>query len=649
MAHVRGSGDDGTDTITNVERLRFTDQTVDLTDTTAPTVTDRTPAANATNVATNSNITATFSEPVTGVNANTFRVTNSAGTAVSAVVTYNAATRTATLNPNANLLDDRTYTVQLTNGIRDTSGNTLAPTTWNFTTTGPAPSVTGRTPAANATNVAINSNITATFSEPVTGVNANTFRVTNSAGTAVSAVVTYNAATRTATLNPNANLLADRTYTVQLTNGIRDLQGNALPATTWNFTTAGAAPSVTGRTPAANARNVATNSNITATFSEPVTGVNANTFRVTNSAGTAVSAVVTYNAATRTATLNPNANLLDDRTYTVQLTNGIRDLQGNALPATTWTFTTAGPAPSVTGRTPAANARNVATNSNITATFSEPVTGVNANTFRVTNSAGTAVTAVVTYNSTTRTATLNPNANLLTDRTYTVQLTSGIRDLQGQALPATTWNFTTQAGPGIAGRTPAVNGTNVATNRDLAVTFSEPVRGVSASTVTLKTSAGKLVPATVKYDAAKRTATVKPKAILASSTRFTVSLTNGITDVNGNRLAASSWSFKTESRPTVSKRTHAAGAKSINRSSNVSVKFSEAVSGVSRSSFKLVDSKGKTVSAKVSYNSRTKTATLNPSSKLKANATYKIRLSSSIKDASGNRLSATNWSFRTGR
>src|SRR6185312_2574122 len=297
VAHVRGSGDDGTDTITNVERLRFTDQTVDLTDTTAPTVTDRTPAANATNVVTNSNITATFSEPVTGVDANTFRVTNSAGTAVTAAVSYDAATRTATLNPNANLLADRTYTVQLTNGIQDLQGNALPATTWNFTTAGPAPSVTGRTPAANATNVATNSNITATFSEPVTGVNATTFRVTNSAGTAVTAAVSYDAATRTATLNPNANLLADRTYTVQLTNGIRDLQGNALPATTWNFTTAGPAPSVTGRTPAANARNVVTNSNITATFSEPVTGVNATTFRVTNSAGTAVTAAVSYDAA----------------------------------------------------------------------------------------------------------------------------------------------------------------------------------------------------------------------------------------------------------------------------------------------------------------------------------------------------------------
>ena len=182
--------------------------------------------------------------------------------------------------------------------------------------------MTGRTPAANATNVATNSNITATFSEAMTGINATTMQLTNPAGVVVPATLSWNAGTNTVTLNPSANLAVNTSYSVTLTSGIRDLQGNALPATTWNFTTE-AGPSITGRTPAVNATNVATNSNITATFSEAVTGVNATTFRVTNSAGTAVTAALSYNAATRTVTLNPNA-LLTNRTYTVRLTNASR-------------------------------------------------------------------------------------------------------------------------------------------------------------------------------------------------------------------------------------------------------------------------------------------------------------------------------------
>ena len=61
-----------------------------------------------------------------------------------------------------------------------TAGQALAATTWTFTTEA-GPSITGRTPAVNATNVAANGNITATFSEPFTGINAGTVRVTNSA------------------------------------------------------------------------------------------------------------------------------------------------------------------------------------------------------------------------------------------------------------------------------------------------------------------------------------------------------------------------------------------------------------------------------------------------------------------------------------
>ena len=56
------------------------------------------------------------------------------------------------------------------------------------------------------------------------------------------------------------------------------------------------------------------------------------------------------------------------------------------------------------------------------------------------------------------------------------------------------------------------------------------------------------VPAAVRYDAASRTATIDPSAALKARTRYTVSLTDGITDAAGNRLAATSWSFTTAAK-----------------------------------------------------------------------------------------------------
>jgi hypothetical protein len=96
-----------------------------------PTVTARTPAPAAQGVRRTGNVTATFSEPVTGTGTATF-VLRLGGKVVPAAVSYNAGTRVVTLNPTAPLAVGRTYTATLS-GIRDVAGNTMAPTAWSFT------------------------------------------------------------------------------------------------------------------------------------------------------------------------------------------------------------------------------------------------------------------------------------------------------------------------------------------------------------------------------------------------------------------------------------------------------------------------------------------------------------------------------------
>ncbi len=100
-------------------------------DTTGPSVTSVTPAADATDVAATTKPKVTFSEPVTAstVNTSTVKLTNDLGAAVSATVAYDAPTRTATLTPAANLAGGRTYTLTVdggANGVKDTAGNAMA-------------------------------------------------------------------------------------------------------------------------------------------------------------------------------------------------------------------------------------------------------------------------------------------------------------------------------------------------------------------------------------------------------------------------------------------------------------------------------------------------------------------------------------------
>jgi uncharacterized protein len=172
---------------------------------------------------------------VANVGANTV-VLRLGATVVPASVVYNNTTRTVTVNPNANLAADRTYTLAVSS-VRDTAGNSMAFTSWQFTT-GPAPTVISVTPAIGATNASRTANITVRYSEPVTGVSTGTvvLRRGGLTGPVVAAVVTYNATTRTATLNPSSTLAAFTTYTVA-TSSVRDLAGNPLAFRSWTFRT----------------------------------------------------------------------------------------------------------------------------------------------------------------------------------------------------------------------------------------------------------------------------------------------------------------------------------------------------------------------------------------------------------------------------
>ncbi|WP_211879975.1 Ig-like domain-containing protein, partial [Pseudarthrobacter albicanus] len=201
-----------------------------------------TPAAGAFSVSQTANLTATLSEAVRGVTGTNFQLRLGA-TLVPAAVSYNPLTKVATLNPNGNLTADRVYRVTVS-GISDLAGNTMVTTSWSFTT-GPAPTITGTTPVPGATAVRRNSNVTARFSEAITGFAvAGKVRINLvSTGAPVTAVVSFDPLTRVLTINPNASLASNIQYRVTITGGttgVRDLAGNPLTTRTWTFTTGSA-------------------------------------------------------------------------------------------------------------------------------------------------------------------------------------------------------------------------------------------------------------------------------------------------------------------------------------------------------------------------------------------------------------------------
>ena len=118
-------------------------------DTTPPTISTRNPAADATDVAADTDVEVGFSEPMNPatIDGTSFRLRKQgAGADVPASVSYAGAT--ATLDPNADLDPGAVYEVTVAGSVEDTAGNPLgADDTWSFTTANAALSFTDTTSA----------------------------------------------------------------------------------------------------------------------------------------------------------------------------------------------------------------------------------------------------------------------------------------------------------------------------------------------------------------------------------------------------------------------------------------------------------------------------------------------------------------------
>jgi hypothetical protein len=106
-----------------------------------------------------------------------------------------------------------------------------------------------------------------------------------------------------------------------------------------------------------------------------------------------------------------------------------------------------GTPPTVTSTFALDSATGVSINETTTATFSEAMDPATIDTAHFTVAAGlTAVTGTVTYDVPNETAIFAPTGNLAVGTLYTATITTGVKDLAGNALAANkVWTFTTAA------------------------------------------------------------------------------------------------------------------------------------------------------------------------------------------------------------
>jgi hypothetical protein len=104
--------------------------------------------------------------------------------------------------------------------------------------------------------------------------------------------------------------------------------------------------------------------------------------------------------------------------------------------------------------------------------------------------------------------------------------------------------------PMVVGRSIATNATNVATFAALTVQFDRPVAGVHQNTFGIRDSRGRIIPATITYDATTSRATLLPTRLLEPNSVYRVGLSESIRDESRASLRWTAWSFRTGSEAT---------------------------------------------------------------------------------------------------
>ncbi|MCR6719800.1 MAG: Ig-like domain-containing protein [Chitinophagaceae bacterium] len=412
------------------------------------------------------------------------------------------------IQPTTSLSYETLYTITLdggSGGITDENGNALAADFTSSFTTAPfvdnvAPEVVSVTPVANATGVPVAANATVVFSEDmnINSLSELNFEIRTAGGLLVPITLTYNPATRTATMIPEAPLAYATNFTGIVKSGaegVKDIAGNALASDyTWSFSseTDQVAPLVVQIDPASNATAVPVTTPVNIRFSEAMLAGSITTFNieVRDGSNNLVAGTLSYYPISFVAIFTPTEPLRYGMVYTVRVKSGatgVKDINGNLLAADfVWNFTTEPDliAPTITAVTPANNATGVQPTIVVTAVFSEEldVATINASTVELRNSANTLIPSTISYNNTTRTLSITPNSSLTGSMVFNVLIkagASGVKDLSGNALATNyTWSFAT-ASTSISIFGPGTSTTNVE-NDGAAVTIGMKFRSTEA-------------------------------------------------------------------------------------------------------------------------------------------------------------------------
>ncbi|QOX79208.1 Ig-like domain-containing protein [Trichlorobacter lovleyi] len=294
------------------------------------------------NVPVTSGVVVTFDKTVkwsTILNNNTYRITlNESVSGNSVAVTYSPTSNSSsyTLTPKSNLKANTIYKISISKKIAVSNWEDLGTNyTYYFKTVASTdvtpPTVSPIYPASGATNIPVDSSISALFSEDMDATTVESPAASITLSPAVTGTISYD--TKEATFQPSANLSPGTTYTVTVHNTVKDVNGNTMVSNySWSFTTVNpdsTPPQVLSTNPVTGATGVSVTPTLQIVFNEPIltSSITAANFTVSGGSWAAPSF-----DGDRTVTLTLSSGSLNYATdYTVTVSTGVKDLAGNSM------------------------------------------------------------------------------------------------------------------------------------------------------------------------------------------------------------------------------------------------------------------------------------------------------------------------------
>ncbi len=312
---------------------------------------------------------------------------------------------------------------------------------------------------------------------------------------------------------------------------------------------------------------------------------------------------------------------------------------------------TVGVCPVVESTVPNNLALSVPFNQIISVTFNEEINAstINSSTLIISKADGTVVSGAITYSG--RTARFTPTNPLSPNTTYTGRITTGVKDVMGNALQTDyLWTFSTGMiiVPVVNTTDPTNNQINVALNKTITATFSVPMDPltINNSTFTVKQGTNSIAGA-ITYSGS--TVSFVPTNPLTVNSVYTVTITSGAKSSQGTPLADDYvWNFTTVPVPTVTSTDPFNNAIGVDLNKTLTANFSIAMDPLTINTTTFTLRQGTTVIPGVVLYTGGTTASFNPVNTLNPGLIYTATITTGAKSSAGIPLASNYvWNFTT--